>query len=217
MASLKRVSLPFSIVFVILLLIYGIPASSGVIQGHNPLVIQGHSPIVLFVTDPYGHQIGCTAVPCTSTSSPNFSNSIPSSEGPAIYNFTSNSITIENASLGTWTAKYIGNGTNSLSPFTITGTSCPESNGDSHNKGHQEPGCPPADPDDKPVTVTLLSGTVQDNQTGSVTFIFNSNSSIGSIVVTPEFPFGTIIAVISPIVGVGLYFGISKRRAIKFR
>jgi hypothetical protein len=210
---LKQASLTFPILVLILFSIYSVPTSYGVIQGHNPLVIQGHSPIVLLATDPNGFQIGCTAVPCTSTSSTNFVNTIPASEGPASYNFTTNTISVGDATFGTWTLKYIGTGATTATPFTITATSCPETNGDSGNKGHQEPGCPPADPDDKPVTVTLLSGTVQGTQTGSVVFLFNSDSSIGSIMVSSEFPLGTLLAGVAPIGAIGLYFGIRKRSA----
>lgn len=178
MSRLKKISLCISIVAIIFVSLYGIPASYGVIQGHNPLVIQGHSPIVLLVRDPSGNRIGCTASPCTSSASPNFVDTIPPSEGPATYNFTSNSISIANSSPGTWTVKYTGTGATTSTPFKITGMTCPEKNGDSNNKGHQEPGCSPTDTDDKPVTVTLLNGTVKGTQTGSVQFSLNHNDSI---------------------------------------
>ena len=145
-------------------------------------MFQGHSPIVLLVTDPNGNQFGCTASPCTSESSPNFVNTLPSSEGPAVYNFTSNAITIDNAIIGIWTVQYTGTGASSPTPFKITAASCPQKNHDSKNKGHQEQGCFPTDPDDKPVTVTLLSGTVQGTETGSVTMYYNSDSSISNII-----------------------------------
>lgn len=153
------------------------PVASAVIQGHSPspLVLQGHSPIVLLVTDPDGNQIGCTGVPCTSTSSPNFVDSIPADEGPASYDFSTNTITIDSPLTGTWTVTYIGTGPGS---FTITATTTPPSGAKT------------------PVTYTLISGTTTADAVGSTSFVVNSDATITTTPLgVPEFPQGVGIMV----------------------
>jgi hypothetical protein len=183
----NRVTILLTVLAAALLVLSSASAADSVIQGHapSPLVLQGHSPIVLLLTDPLGNQIGCVAVPCKSTTSHNFVDTIPSSEGPAYYFFSNNTIVIAEPILGTWTLQYLGSSGHKPAPFSLSATTCPETNGDDSNpnQGHNEPGCSNLtgilyDPDDSPVASTLLSGTVKMHQVGSISFVFNSDGSI---------------------------------------
>jgi hypothetical protein len=192
-------------VLVLFLALVAIPSANAVVQGHTAFVVQGHSPIVLLVTDPNGYQIGCDAVPCTSTSSPNFINTIPTgtpyNEGPATYDFTTNTITISNPVAGPWTVEYIGT---SSGTFTITVTSCPETGGATGGSGggQTESGCGNAG---NPLTLTLVSGTVTLGQTGSASLTYNAD---GTITLpsegVPEFPLGLGVTVVVLFVGISL-------------
>jgi hypothetical protein len=161
---------------------------------------------VLLVTDPNGYQIGCNAVPCTSTSSPNFINTIPTgtpyNEGPAAYDFTTNTITISNPVAGTWTVEYIGT---SSGTFTITVTSCPETGGATGGSGRSqtEPGCGNSG---SPSTLTLVSGTVTMGQKGSTSLTYSADGTITLFSEgVPEFPLGLGITVLVVFVGLSLF------------
>ena len=184
---------------VLVMLLLGVPAGYAIIQGHSPspLIIQGHSPIVMLVTDPYGNQIGCTAVPCTSTESPNFVNTMPESEAPATSDFPSNNVTIASPLIGTWAVEYIGVGTGD---FTITATSCPVYEGPSTRSTQMsdgEFGC------EDPQTLTILSGSVTEGQSGSGTFALYEDGSMspGSFAIS-EFPVGVPVVVSVLLVGI---------------
>ncbi|MGD0478300.1 MAG: hypothetical protein ABSB29_09085 [Nitrososphaerales archaeon] len=192
----------------LVLLLLGAPAGYAIIQGHSPspLIIQGHSPIVMLVTDPYGNQIGCTAVPCTSTGSPNFVNTMPGSEAPATYDFPSNNITITSPFIGTWTVKYIGTGTGE---FTITATSCPAYEGPMYMTDG-EFGC------EEPQTLTILSGSVTAGQSGSGTFVLNGDGSMSQSSFTiPEFPVGVPVVVSVLLVGIIALRAFDSRRGAR--
>ncbi len=147
----------------------------------------------MLTTDPYGNQIGCTALPCTSTESPNFVNTIPDSEGPATYDFASNNITIANPFVGTWTVEYIGTGTGN---FTITATSCPVEEGPSIVTDSAL-GC------EEPQTLTIVSGTVTAGQSGSGTLVLNDDGSMSqSSFTVPEFLGGVPVVVSVLLVGI---------------
>jgi hypothetical protein len=190
----------------LLLLLSVAPAGYAIIQGHArfPLIIQGHSPIVILVTDPYGNQIGCTAVPCTSTRSPNFVNTIPSSEAPATYNFPSNNVTITNPFFGTWTVEAIGTGTGG---FTITVTSCPD---DEIRMTNGNLFC------EHPQTLTILSGSVIEGQSGSGTFALNQDGSLSQeSFAIPEFPMGVPVMVSVLLVGIIALKAFDSRRGAR--
>jgi hypothetical protein len=190
----------------LVLLLMEAPAGYAIIQGHArfPLIIQGHSPIVMLVTDPYGNQIGCTAVPCTSTGSPNFVNTIPSSEAPATYDFPSNNVTITSPFIGTWTVETIGTGTGG---FTIIATSCPD---DEIRTKNGVLFC------EHPQTLTILSGSVTEGQSGSGTFALNQDGSMsqGSFTI-PEFPVGVPVVVSVLLVGIIALRAFNSRRGAR--
>ena len=180
---LPRAALTAGAIFLVLLTFN--PVAYSVLQGHapSPLVLQGHSPIVLFAKGPDGRGIGCTAIPCTSRTSENFLDNLTRSSGRARYFFSTNAIFIAKPLIGNWTLIFFGTGGSTPANFTLTATSCPESNGDINNQGHHEPGCSNLtgnfyDPDDKPVTVTLLNGTVTGGEVGSVAFTVGPNGTI---------------------------------------
>jgi hypothetical protein len=178
-------NLLFSAALFLLLTFVASPSVNAIVQGHSPspLIVQGHSPIVLLLTDPNGFQIGCTNVPCTSTGSTNFVDTIPASEGPAIYDFTTNTITITSPVTGTWTVEFIGTGTGT---FTITVTTFP-------NGG------------DTSVTLTIVSGSTSNGQVGSTTFTINADGTITPFSTgVPEFPWGMGLMVSALIVGLAL-------------
>lgn len=176
-----------SVVAVLMLLLSFNLVANSVLQGHtpSPLVLQGHSPIVLFAKGPNDRGIGCVGVPCGGVNSINYVNNLTEAYGPSHYNFTTNTITVGEALAGTWTLYYFGTGGHQSAGFTLTGASCPETNGDDKNPnhGHYEPGCSNLtgklfDPDDKPVTVTLLTGTVTGGEVGSVSFTLNLDGTL---------------------------------------
>jgi hypothetical protein len=130
------------------------PTSFGVSQLNDGLIVQGHSPIVLLVIDPYGHEIGCTNQPCTSTSSPYYVDTIPAAEGPAFYNFGANLVYVARPYIGTWTVKYTGT---SSGTFTITAADC------------------------GPVfcsSVVVTSGSTTTGAPGATPFVVNQNGQI---------------------------------------
>lgn len=117
---------------ILLLLVAAAPSASG-------MIIEGHSPITLLVTDPNGHEFGCTASSCSPTL--NFVNTLPLSEcttkydtmNSCTYQFPSSydevaTITIPNPAPGPWTVTYFGTGAPGAS-FTITIQNCPTNNG----------------------------------------------------------------------------------------
>jgi hypothetical protein len=204
---LKKMACGVFALCALLLLLLAAPTGYAIIQGHArfPLIIQGHSPIVMLVTDPFGNQIGCTAEPCTSTESPNYVNTMPDSEAPVTYDFPSNNITITSPFIGTWTVEYIGTGTGD---FTITATSCPVYEGPMYMTDG-ESGC-------EPQTLTVLSGSVTEGQSGSGTFtLFEDGSmSLGSYSI-PEFLVGVPVVVSVLLVGIIALRAFDSRRGTR--
>jgi hypothetical protein len=190
----------FSGVTVLLFALSMLPIASGVVAGHSPISIDPKQPIVLLVIDPLGNEIGCTAVPCTSTSSPNYVNNIPAAEGPATYDFATNTILIEHPYVGTWTVDYIGTGTG---PFTITATTCPTSTTTTTTSSWTyapptflQQGCSIQQGNScDSVTVTLVTGSITPGQSGSTNFNMDTNGNISFPPPTgvPEFPAGMAV------------------------
>ncbi len=123
---------------VLLLLIAAAPSASG-------MIIEGHSPITLLVTDPKGHEFGCTASNCSSMNSTNFVDKLPPYEcksqttNSCTYQFPTASdevttITIPNPAPGPWNVTYFGTGALGAN-FTITIQNCPTSNGGNNQYG----------------------------------------------------------------------------------
>ncbi|MDA4123088.1 MAG: hypothetical protein OK456_07915 [Thaumarchaeota archaeon] len=124
-----KLGLRYALPAVVLLVVLVSPAASA-------MIVQGHSPIVLLVVDPNGHEIGCLATNptgCTSTSSSDYRDYMPGSEG-ASYAFPGSPtcettdcplVTITNPTPGTWTVYYYSTLTGSETGTTyITVNEC---------------------------------------------------------------------------------------------
>ena len=155
----------------------------------NAVIIQAHSPVTLLVTDPSGHyKIGCLDGSCTSTSSPQFVDTMPPGEG-ATYSFCPTpsssdcpSVTISDASPGTWTVQFFSTLTESETGHVyITVQQCTGTHG-----------CATIDivgTPDNPVSITQGS-------TGAATFYLTPTG-----LSVPEFPLGLVllIGVLAPV------------------
>jgi len=176
----------------------------------SAMIITGHSPINILLTDPNGHEFGCTSSTCNYTT--NFVDTLPKSEcqingkGPAlclyIFPLTSGGTTnifIPNPAPGIWTVTYFGTGTGT---FTITG--CSSSVDSSTASSWSSSDWDSSDLCGKSSTITIASGTLTG--TGCAFTSAGCSDPLGvnsdgtlyiptSSLPTPEFPFGSLAMV----------------------
>jgi len=186
------------------------------------MIIQGHSPINILLTDPNGHEFGCTSSTCTYKN--NFVDNLPKTECQidgkgltlCLYLFPIitggvTTIFIPNPAPGTWTVTYFGTGTGN---FTITGCS-PDVDPSTAGSWSDGSSYTPSNICGSGNIVTIAHGTLDG--TGCAFTAAGCNATVGvntdgtlylppPSYSTPEFPLGSL-AMVSTLFAVFLIIG----------